>query len=258
MRAFAILLCLTGVAGAGKLDEIRARGKLIVSVKNQGPASPDLHKDPAHFQKRGFELELAHAIAGKILGDPGKLELQLMPRKTRLAAVMGDNVDLAISMLPIAPDPEAVVFSRPYFASGLGIMVKTGSPIAKLEELDGKKLAAVQQTANDPEPAWRKVTAARKIRTQIVRFPSFASAAQAVADGKADALLSHDVNIDAFLDGNAGFRRLAEIVAKEPIGVAVKKGNDDLLALVNEVIDGLERAGTLAAWAKKHKLPYRL
>src|SRR5437764_12403851 len=49
-----------------KLDAIRARGKLIVSVKNDAQRT---HKDPAHQQKRGFEVELARALARHILGD---------------------------------------------------------------------------------------------------------------------------------------------------------------------------------------------
>ncbi len=58
---FAILLCsvTVSVLAANSLATIRARGQLIVSVKNVGDKAVEKHRDPAHFQKRGMELAIA-------------------------------------------------------------------------------------------------------------------------------------------------------------------------------------------------------
>ena len=93
MTRFAIVAALCAVcsaAQADKLAEIRARGRLIVSVKNDAKHP---HKDPAHFDKRGFEVELAHALAAKILGDASKLELRMLARPVRLPMLATGGVD---------------------------------------------------------------------------------------------------------------------------------------------------------------------
>jgi hypothetical protein len=60
--AGAVLLPATAHADAA-LDRIKARGKLVVSVKNESARRQSAHKDPAHFAKRDFEIALARAIA---------------------------------------------------------------------------------------------------------------------------------------------------------------------------------------------------
>jgi aspartate/glutamate/glutamine transport system substrate-binding protein len=79
-------------AGGGKLAEIRARGTLVVSVKNDAKHP---HKDPAHFDKRGFEVELVHALAARIVGNGDKVELRMLSRRLRLPMLASGVVDLA-------------------------------------------------------------------------------------------------------------------------------------------------------------------
>ena len=71
MRILLTLLLVTH-AEASQLETIRARGKLIVSVKNDAKRP---HKDPAHEEKRGFELELTRALAKKIVAERGTTNL---------------------------------------------------------------------------------------------------------------------------------------------------------------------------------------
>ena len=89
------------VAAANDAAAILARGKLIVSVKNAGANAQAEHKGPARFEKRGMELELAHAIAARLLGDPRKMEFKMMRKPQRLQAIADGTVDLGISMLRV-------------------------------------------------------------------------------------------------------------------------------------------------------------
>ena len=131
MRTFILgLLCLVSLAlpAAGNLDAIHARGMLRVAVKNQGSLNRAEHNDPAHFQKRGFELDLAGAIAKKILGDATKLDLKTFKRRQRLPAVADGTVDLGIAMFAINEDDQRRVdFSHPYYDGGLAVVQKSKS-----------------------------------------------------------------------------------------------------------------------------------
>ena len=76
--------------------QIRVRGKLIFSVKNDAKHE---HKDPAHYQKRGFEVDLVHAIARRLFGDESRVELRLLARPVRLPMLAAGAVDLVVSMV---------------------------------------------------------------------------------------------------------------------------------------------------------------
>jgi aspartate/glutamate/glutamine transport system substrate-binding protein len=260
MRWLAALVCLIGsrspAAETPKLDEIRARGRLIASVKNQGPASPSLHNDPAHFQKRGFELAIAHAIARQILGDDSKIELKLLPKLARIPAVMNGQVDLAITMLAITDERRAQIdFSEPYYEAGLALLVKAGSRIARVEDLDGRKVAAPKQTVHDHGAELKKLAAAKGVHVTIVELPSFALGAAAVENGKVAALVAPSANIDVFLaQGNARLAKSTGLLNREQYAVAIKKGNGDLLQAVNDTIADLRRTGELERLAAKWQL----
>jgi putative glutamine transport system substrate-binding protein len=230
-------------AYAGTPSEIRARGKLVVSVKNEGAAAPSAHHDPAHFQKRDFEVELARALAKKVLGDANKLELKLMPRAVRLFAVAEDRVDACISMISVDEDKQRQVdFSRPYWSNGLAVLVKTGTRIDKLQDLAGKHFVALRQTANDPSAELARK--AKGISFTVGRVTSFEDAASLIEAKKAVGLITHAINIDAWVAKHPGFARSA-ILSREEFAIAVKKGNRELVTLANQTIDELEKSGEL-------------
>jgi aspartate/glutamate/glutamine transport system substrate-binding protein len=147
-RLVALMLALgPAAANAGKVEDIRARGKLIVSVKNDAKKP---HKDPAHFQKRGFEVELAHALARRILGDESRLELKILSRPVRLPFLTYGTVDLVVSMIPMTPENSSQCdFSHPYFSSGLSLLLPATAQSMKLADLAGKTIAFRKQSFND-------------------------------------------------------------------------------------------------------------
>ncbi len=224
----------------------------MVGVKNQGSATVSAHHVPANFGKRNFEIELARLLAKKIVGDPDKLELKLMPRAVRLYAVAEDRVDLVISMIAVTDERrEQVDFSQPYYQGGLALLVPPKSKILKREDLQGKKILALRQTANDPSAELTRQ--ARGVSFTVERVATFDEAAKLIEAGKADGLVSHAVNIDAWLGTRKGLSR-SPMLTDESFAVAVKKGNSELLAAVNQVIAELRKSGELTAMQKRFGL----
>jgi putative glutamine transport system substrate-binding protein len=247
---FALVLLFAGNAAAATVEQIRARGRLVVSVKSEGAAAPLSHHDPAHFQKRNFELAIARAIAKKVLGDADKLELKQMPRAVRLHAVAEDRVDLCISMIAVTEERRLQVdFSRPYFTDGLALLTRD-QKMRSLAGLAGKRLLALRQTANDPAAELKRRASARGAQFSLERVGSFAEGAERIAAGTADGLVSHAANIEAWLPTHPGFSR-TPLLLREDFAVALKKGNAPLRRLVDEAIDELERSGALLALQKQ-------
>jgi len=254
--ALAVLLCPLAAGATGKVEQIRARGKLIVSVKNDAKRA---HRDPAHFQKRGFEVELAHTLARHILGDESRVELKILPRPSRLPFLTLGTVDLVVSMIPItAENATKVDFSHPYFSSGLSLLLPPNAKSLKLADLAGKTVAFRKQSYNDYGGELQRFADERGIKVTIRYYPSFDAAVKALAGGEAVALGGNFVDLDAYRNEHPGFIVNDKLLEERRVGVAVRKGDDDLLKLVNETIDDLKRTGELKRLTEKWHLPYLL
>jgi aspartate/glutamate/glutamine transport system substrate-binding protein len=259
-------LAISAPSEGGKLEQIRARGALIVSVKNQGASAPVAHKDPAHFQKRNFEIEIAERIARKVFGEHASadrpmsslVDLKVLPKAQRLPALTRGEVDLVISMIAVNEERKKQVdFSEPYYLGGLALMTMHGSKATRLSDLAKKRVGWVAQNANNPRAQIQDAWKARGIEVELVRFEAFKPAADALRDRKIDAMVSWNANIEAFLESSAGeFERVGELLTQERYAIAVRKGDRDLLRLVDETLKEMKSAGELARLAAKHKLAF--
>ena len=256
LAAAAIAVGAATPARGDQLAQIRARGKLIVSVKNDAQHA---HKDPAHFDKRGFEVELAHLLAKKIVGDESKLELRILSRPVRLPMLVAGSVDLVVSMIPVtAENATQVDFSHPYFAQGLSLLVRAGSPRLTLQELDGKTIAFRKQSFNDHGGELVRLAAEHGVKINLRWFPSTTEAAAALTRGEVVAMGGNFIDLDAYRKEHPGFTVDASLLDERMVAVAVKKGEPALLRAVNELVDELVRSGELKRMTSKWHLPYLL
>ncbi len=252
------LLCLVSATAlaANDLATIRARGQLIVSVKNEGDKAVEKHRDPAHFQKRGMELAIARAIAKHILGSADKLSLKMMRKPERLPAIAHGDVDLGISMLRVTPDnAKQVDFSTPYYRSGLAVLETSDGTIAGKRDLAGKTFAVVERNDGDAAAMIAAVAAATGATPKVVLVANFTEGAQAISAGRAAGLISEAVNIDVFLAHQVGPYKRSPLLTEDRYAVAVAKGNIELLKAVNEVLAALEASGELKTMASDAELP---
>src|SRR4051812_19199755 len=216
----AVALAPTVAHADAKLDEIRARGRLVISVKNDAKR---VHKDPAHQQKRGFEVELAHALARRIVGDESKVELRILSRPTRLPMLGVGAVDMVISMIPInAENQKLYDLSHPYFASGVSLMARQDATATGLADLEGKTVAVLKQSFNNFGVELQRIAEERGLHVTTRYYPTFTAAAAAVSSGEAAAMVSSLVDFDAFMKDHPGYKLIGK---SEPraCAVAVKK-----------------------------------
>jgi putative glutamine transport system substrate-binding protein len=252
----ALVLVSTTANAEGKLDQIRARGKIIVSVKNDAKHE---HKDPAHFQKRGFEVELTHAIARRLFGDESRVELRILARPVRLPMLAAGSVDMVISMIPMtAENAGQCEFSHPYFSSGVSLLMPASVQTMSLTDLAGKTVAFRKQSFNNYGAELQRIANERGVKLQVRYYPTFAEAANAVSKGEAIAMGGNFVDLESYQNEHAGFRVNKAMLEERQVAVAVRKGDADVLKLVNETIDDLKRTGELKRMTEKWHLPYLL
>lgn len=239
-----------------KIQEIKNRGMLIVSVKKtESPTGR--HRDVAHFQKRDFEVSIAKAIAKKLLGDENKIELKEFKRADRIPAVERNEVDLAISSITITEDSKKIVnFSDVYDWEGLTLMTKKGAGIRDLEDLNRQTVAAVTEGGQYFGDALERIAKERGLAITAKSYVDFEAAAAAVEAGQMPAVVQRRINILVYMAQKPGvFETVGGLLTTEEHGIAVKKGNDDLLAVINSVITELMKSGELNQMAEKAGFP---
>jgi len=168
-------------SGKSKLDEVLARGKVIVGVTSEAP--------PFGFvddkgQLVGFDIDIAKLIAKQIFGDESKIELFKQGFAARWPNVENGTIDFGAQVTTVYPDRALrVAFTRPYIDSGIVLVVKKDSAIKSVSDLDSASNTVAHLTAPVQEERGKRLYPKAKFLT----FDSISAQFNAVKLGRATA-----------------------------------------------------------------------
>ncbi len=162
-----------------RLETVLQRGKLIVATFSTAP--PFCYTDDKG-QLVGFDIDVARLLGKALFKDPNKVEFVVVTAEGRWPAIESGRADMGIATTTIYPDRAVrVAFTRPYVDSGVSVLVKKGSGIKSLADLNQEKYAIAN--LNNPQQADRSK---RFIpRTKTLTFDTPAAQALAVRSGRA-------------------------------------------------------------------------
>jgi polar amino acid transport system substrate-binding protein len=190
-RKLAGTLALAGFMAAGpavaqeksRLDEIMARGKVIVGVTSEAPPFGFIDEKG---ELVGFDIDIAKMLAKYLFnGDdsPKRIEFFKQGFAARWPNVESGTVDIGIQVTTILPDRVLrVAFTRPYIDSGIVLIVRKDSPFKRLKDMDNAKYTTALLT--NPQQAERAKKFFPQAKTQI--FDSIAAQFTAVKTNRAD------------------------------------------------------------------------
>lgn len=185
MLAAASLL-LAGAAQAqekSRLDDIMARGKLIVGVTSEAPPFGFIDEKGALV---GFDIDIARLIAKHLFKDEAASRVEFVKQgfAARWPNVESGAVDIGIQVTTILPDRlMRVNFTRAYIDSGIVMIVKKDSPFKTLKDLDNAKYTTAVLT--NPQQAERAKVHFPKAKMLV--FDSVAAEVTALKTNRADA-----------------------------------------------------------------------
>ena len=209
---------------------------------------------PFEFQNEkgeivGLSVELLNAVAAK-----GGFEVKFVntPWEGIFNALGQGDRDILISSITITDERKQTMdFSDPYFDAVQLIAVKENSKVAKFDDL--KKLKVGVQTGTTGDEVVTKLQG--KTATTIKRFESTPLALKELEAGGVDAVVADNGVVIHYVANNPGakFKTVADTksFAPEQYGIAVKKGNAELLAKINTGLAAIKADGTYAAIYKK-------
>ncbi|HET9764083.1 MAG TPA: transporter substrate-binding domain-containing protein [Casimicrobiaceae bacterium] len=168
-------------AGKSKLDEVMARGKLIVGVTSEAPPFGFIDEKG---QLVGFDIDMAKMIAKEMFGDENKIELFKQGFAARWPNVENGTTDFGIMVTTVYPDRALrVAFTRPYVDSGIVLVVKKDSSIKTVADLNKESNTVAHLTAPVQEERGKRLYPKAKFLT----FDSIAAQFNAVKLGRATA-----------------------------------------------------------------------
>ncbi len=215
------------------LETIKNRGKLLAGVKFD--TVPFGFVDDKN-QVVGFDVDLVREIAKKLGVE---VEFVRVTVPTRIPMLAGGNVDMvAASMTHTVERDRTIDFSKTYYIGGQSILVKKGSGINSVKDLDGKSAAVQQGTTLEKNLA--KIQPGAK----QLAFKDYTSAWLALKQGRADALTGSHHILLGFAKESPEFQLAGARFSVEPFGMGVSQGDSDLRDLINETLQEVWKSGT--------------
>lgn len=245
--ASALAATLLPVAAAAQtVDEIVARGKLIVAVDTTTPPYGFLDAD---LKPTGFDIEVASKM-GEALGVP--VEFVTVTSPGRIPSLLTKQVDAVISIFSITPARAIQIdYSIPYAGQSAVVIAPKSSSISSHADLVGKKVGLTRGTAEDGI-----LTAAAEANPgiEILRFDDYASLLQAMVSGQIDAMGGGDYG-EIYLKKSANGDDFEQKYKLRTFyfGIGVAKDADDLRQWINTWLFTLKQDGTLAGLSMKYR-----
>lgn len=232
-------LVVVGCGGGSSTSEESTAGGgggETLTVGSDIPYPPFEQGKPGNYT--GFDVELMEAIAEKI----GRTaEFQDTSFETIFRDVGQGKFDAAMSAATITEEREkAVDFSNPYYLSEQAVLVKEGSPIKSLKELEGKTVAA-QQGTTGLELAKEEIGGA-----EIRPYPEGPDAINALKAGTVEGVVIDAPVAEHAVEEGGAIEIAEKISTEEDYGIAVAQGNTELLEELNKGLKEVEEDGTYA------------
>lgn len=221
-----LLIAFSLSAGASTLDKVRKRGELLCGV-NGSVAGLSLRDSQGRWS--GLDVDICHAVAAATLGDASKVKFVPLSNQERLQALAQERIDLLArnTTWTLQRDTEqGMSFVGVSYYDGQGLMVPAAKGYRSALELDGVSVC-VQTNTTSADNIKRYFTRHRMGAT-LLAFDSLRVQRQAYVEQKCDVLTSDHSQLYALragLESPTAHRILPEMISKEPLSPAVRKGD---------------------------------
>ena len=223
-------------AGAGTLQDVKSRGKLIAGVMADTPPFGYLGDKR---ENKGFDVDVAKALAKELFGDEKAVKFVAVTPENRIRFLTSRKVDVILAdMGMINQWKEQIDFSTPYFISGQLILTYRNKKTIIYQDLTGKRVATIQGAAGDVIVQELVPAAVR------VEFQHDCEALQALREHRVEAFIQDFVTVLYLQKRNPDLRILNfQPFSPIPCGLGVRKGDSEWLNFVNATLTKMKENG---------------
>lgn len=216
-----------------------------VTVATNPTYVPFESRDPATGHMVGYDIDILAAVTKEAGLD---YELKLINFDGIIPALLAGQVDMAITGMTITTAREKKVdFSKPYYSSGLRLLVRSGSrDIHTLDDLKGRKVGTETGTT-----AYNYLKS-HAPEAKMVLFPASGLMYMALMNQNVDAVLFDEPSIEYFVKtkGNNRVKTVGPLYHGEFYGIAFPSGSP-LRNKVNAALTRLKKNGVFTQLYEK-------
>jgi general L-amino acid transport system substrate-binding protein len=245
------LFVLPSTLRAGTLDEVKARGVLVVGV-NTGLAGFSMPDEKGVW--KGLDVDTARAIATAVLGDANKIKWVPLTAVQRLPALQSKEIDVLCRNTTITLTRETtngLNFVHVNYYDGQGFMVPKKLGLKSAKELKGATVCVLPGTTTEMNAAdyFRK----NGMGWKPLVIENNAELNKAFFAGRCDCITSDASQlaaIRAVAPNPDDYVILPQIISKEPLAPVVRHGDDQWYDIVNWSVMALIEAEELGITSK--------
>ncbi|WP_342362669.1 amino acid ABC transporter substrate-binding protein [Terrarubrum flagellatum] len=234
--ALSAVVAASSASAQATLNQVKARGQLACGA-NTGLAGFGMPDDKGNWV--GLDVEYCRAIAAAIFNDPTKVKFSPLSAKDRFTALQSGEVDVLVRNTTWSMSRDTQLgfnFGAVNYFDGQGFMVRKKLNVSSAMELSGASICVQQGTTTELNLA--DYFRANKMKYEPVVFAAADETVKAYDSGRCDAFTTDASGLYAErlkLTNPNDHIVLPEIISKEPLGPAVRHGDDQWFDLVKWV-----------------------
>ena len=188
------------------------------------------------------------AIAKQIAEENGMTAaIENMEFDSLLIALSNGQIDAVIAGMTVTEERlEAVDFSTPYYTATQVMIVKEDSDIVSAADMADKKICVIQGYTGE--------TCVQEMGYPYEAFKKGTEAVLELVNGKCDVVVIDSATAQKYVGDNEGLKIVEDASAfeSEEYAIAVKKGNTELLDMINKAIEAKLADGTISELSAKY------
>ena len=233
----------------GTLQKIYETGVIRLGHRENSPpfAFLDSRRRPI-----GYSLDICDVVVeqvGEHVHKTVRVEYVPVTPSNRFDLVKSGAVDLECgSTTASAERRKEFDFSPPIFVTGTKLLVKRGSGIRSLRDLQGKTVVLTSGTVHaDLVP---RLAQRQKVAMQFVLAPDHDASFKLLAEGKADAFANDDIQLYgaiAVRNAASDYRVVGDFLTYADYALMFRRGDAEFAEVVNQAFERMARSGETRA-----------
>jgi len=231
------------------LKRIQATGVVRIGYRENSPPFAFLD---AKGKPIGYSLDICEVVVEAIAREVDRevtVEYKPVTPENRFELVTSGAIDLECgSSTNNAERRKTVAFSPTMFVTGTKLMVRRGSGIRSLRDLDGKTVVLTRGTVH--ETGVPKIAERQKLKIKFVFGSDHNESFKMLAEGKADAFANDDVQLYGMLaDKRAAsdFRVVGDFLTYADYALTLRKDDPEFAEVVANAFRGLSGSREIVA-----------
>lgn len=246
------LIMGAGPAHAGAtLDAVKKKGFVQCGISD---GLPGFSFTDAQGRYHGLDVDVCRAVAAALFGDASKVRFSPLTAKERFTALQSGEIDVLSRNTTWTSSRDAAMgmnFTGVTYYDGQGFLINKKLGVASARELDGATVCVQAGTTTELNLA--DYFRSNDLKYTPITYDTSDESAKSLESGRCDVLTSDQSQLYAQrmkLANPDDYVVLPEVISKEPLGPAVRQGDEEWFDIVRWSLFAMVNAEELGVDSK--------